>query len=113
MAHKITLVQAREGLLRTKTAAGLSPHTIADYKNTFKKLFLSFSCFIPTKSFKSAQRLTDKRPGATPSIFKCPGAIGPLHPDFMRTIMHPRYGLKVLSIALARSHNMSWDKEHH
>jgi site-specific recombinase XerD len=47
MAHKITLVQACEGLLRTKTAAGLSPHTIADYKNTFKKLFLFFDDEIP------------------------------------------------------------------
>ncbi|MFA9402844.1 MAG: hypothetical protein ACERKY_07230 [Anaerolineales bacterium] len=42
MVHKITLVQACEGLLRSKMAAGLSPHTIADYKNTFKKLFLFF-----------------------------------------------------------------------
>jgi len=47
MAHKITLVQACEGLLRTKTAAGLSPHTIADYKNIFKKLFLYFDGEIP------------------------------------------------------------------
>jgi integrase/recombinase XerD len=29
------------------TAAGLSPHTIADYKNTFKKLFLFFDGEIP------------------------------------------------------------------
>jgi len=47
MVHKITLVQACEGLIRTKTAAGLSPHTIADYKNTFKKLFLFFDGEIP------------------------------------------------------------------
>ncbi len=47
MAHKITLVQACEGLLRTKTAAGLSLHTSADYKNTFKKLFIFFDGEIP------------------------------------------------------------------
>jgi site-specific recombinase XerD len=29
-------------LVRYKTVVGLSPHTIADYKNTFKKLFLFF-----------------------------------------------------------------------
>ena len=42
MAHKITLEQACEGLVRYKTAVGLSPHTIADYKNTINKLFLFF-----------------------------------------------------------------------
>jgi len=47
MVHKITLTQACEGLIRAKTAAGLSPHTIADYKNTFKKLFLFFDGGIP------------------------------------------------------------------
>jgi hypothetical protein len=39
---QITLAQACEGLVRYKTVVGLSPHTIADYKNTFKKLFLFF-----------------------------------------------------------------------
>jgi hypothetical protein len=47
MVHKITLAQACDGLIRTKTATGLSPHTIADYKNTFKKLFLFFDGEIP------------------------------------------------------------------
>ena len=47
MVHKITLTQACEGLIRAKTAAGLSPPTIADYKNTFKKLFLFFDGGIP------------------------------------------------------------------
>jgi site-specific recombinase XerD len=42
MAHQITLKQACEGLVQYKTAVGLSPHTISDYKNTFKKLFLFF-----------------------------------------------------------------------
>ncbi len=42
MAHKITLAQACDGLIRYKTAVGLSPHTISDYKTTFKKLFLFF-----------------------------------------------------------------------
>ena len=47
MVHKITLAQACDGLIQTKTATGLSPHTIADYTNTFKKLFLFFDGEIP------------------------------------------------------------------
>jgi len=47
MAHKITLEQACEGLIRYKTAIGLSPPTISDYKNTIKKLFLFFDSKIP------------------------------------------------------------------
>ncbi len=50
MVHKITLVQACDGLIRSKMAAGLSPHTIADYKNTFKKLFLFFDGEIPLQN---------------------------------------------------------------
>jgi len=42
MVHKITLKQACHGLIHYKTAVGLSPHTISDYKTTFKKLFLFF-----------------------------------------------------------------------
>ena len=50
MVHKITLVQACDGLIRSKMAAGLSPHTIADYENTFKKLFLFFDGEIPLQN---------------------------------------------------------------
>lgn len=42
MAHKLTLKQACQGLIHYKNAVGLSPHTIANYKTTFKKLFLFF-----------------------------------------------------------------------
>ena len=41
MAHKkssLTLSQACEGMIHYKTAAGKSPHTISDYRNSFKKL---------------------------------------------------------------------------
>jgi hypothetical protein len=40
MDHKITLKQACQGLIHYKTAVGLSPHTISDYKTTFEKLYL-------------------------------------------------------------------------
>jgi len=42
MAHKLTLKQACAGLIHYKKAVGLSPHTISDYKATFKKLFMFF-----------------------------------------------------------------------
>ena len=42
MAQKITLAQACKGVVQYLTAVGLSPHTISDYKTTFKKLFLFF-----------------------------------------------------------------------
>ena len=42
MVHKISLTQACDGLIRYKTATGKSPHTIADYRNSFKKLLLFF-----------------------------------------------------------------------
>jgi hypothetical protein len=38
MAKRITLSQACEGMLFYKTAVGKSPHTIADYRISFKKL---------------------------------------------------------------------------
>jgi len=47
MVHKITLGQACDGLIRSRMAAGLSSHAIADYENTFKKLFLFFDDEIP------------------------------------------------------------------
>lgn len=47
MANKIIIAQAGEGLIQTKMATGLSPHVIADYKNTFKKIFLFFDGEIP------------------------------------------------------------------
>jgi integrase/recombinase XerD len=39
-AHKLTLKQACQGFIHYKIAVGLSPHTIADYKITFERLFL-------------------------------------------------------------------------
>ena len=42
MASNLTLKQACEGMIHYKTAAGRSPHTILDYRNTFKKLLLYF-----------------------------------------------------------------------
>ena len=42
MASNLTLMQACEGMIHYKTAAGKSPHTILDYRNTFKKLALHF-----------------------------------------------------------------------
>jgi integrase/recombinase XerD len=38
MVHQFTLSQAFNGMILEKRAAGLSPHTIADYFNTLKKL---------------------------------------------------------------------------
>ena len=35
MVHQITLKQACEGLIYYKSAVGLSPRTISDYKVTF------------------------------------------------------------------------------
>ena len=39
---KLTVSQACDGLVLFKTAAGLSPHTIRNYRNSFKKLTLFF-----------------------------------------------------------------------
>jgi integrase/recombinase XerD len=38
--NNLTLSQAIEGCLLYKTAAGQSPHTISDYRNSYKKLLL-------------------------------------------------------------------------
>jgi integrase/recombinase XerD len=43
MSNKITLQQAFQGFVFYKQAIGLSPHTISDYHNTYKKLVM----FIP------------------------------------------------------------------
>ena len=42
MAKNLSLSLACEGLIRYKTATGKSPHTIADYKTSFKNLLLFF-----------------------------------------------------------------------
>jgi site-specific recombinase XerD len=40
MVHKFTFSQACEGMIRYKMATGRSPHTITDYRISFKKLLL-------------------------------------------------------------------------
>ena len=55
MVHKISLSQACDGLIRYKTAPGKSPHTIADYRNSFKKLLLVFEEDPPFGSITSEQ----------------------------------------------------------
>ena len=42
MATKLTLSQACEGMIQYKVATGKSKYTIADYRSSFKKLFLFF-----------------------------------------------------------------------
>jgi integrase len=54
MASKLTLKQACEGMIHYKTAAGKSPHTILDYRNTFKKLLLYFPKNPPLASLTRA-----------------------------------------------------------
>lgn len=51
--HKITLQQACQGLIHFKTAEGLNPHTIADYKPTFEKLLIFFD---KDNSFENGRR---------------------------------------------------------
>jgi hypothetical protein len=38
MKKSITLTQACDGLVRYKSATGISPHTIRNYRTTFAKL---------------------------------------------------------------------------
>ena len=42
MAKQLTLSQAFQGMILEKQAAGLSVHTIADYRNTLAKVQLYF-----------------------------------------------------------------------
>ena len=53
--HKLTLSQAYEGMILFKTAGGKSPHTIRNYRNTFKKLALFFPDDPPFVSITRAQ----------------------------------------------------------
>jgi len=46
----LTLSQAIEGCLLYKTASGLSPNTIRDYRNSYKKLLLYFGGDVPFAS---------------------------------------------------------------
>ena len=67
MVHKIGLAQACDGLIRYKTATGKSPHTIADYRNSFKKLLLFFEEDPPFGSVH-ADRSLNSSPGYRKSI---------------------------------------------
>jgi len=42
MVRQLALSLACEGLLRYKTASGMSPHTIEDYRSSFKKRLVFF-----------------------------------------------------------------------
>jgi len=55
MVHKLTLSQAYEGMIRYKMATGRSPHTIADYRISFKKLLLFFDVNPPISSITREQ----------------------------------------------------------
>jgi hypothetical protein len=53
--NTLKLSQACEGMLRYKAATGKSPHTIVDYRSSFKKLQLYFSSDPPFASITRAQ----------------------------------------------------------
>ena len=52
---KLTVSQACDGLILFKTAAGLSPYTIRNYRNSFKKLMLFFPADTPFVSITRSQ----------------------------------------------------------
>ena len=52
--EKLTLSKACEGLLLYKTAGGKSPHTIRNYRNSFRKLKLFFPRSIGFKNWRHA-----------------------------------------------------------
>ena len=53
--NTLKLSQACEGMLRYRAATGKSPHTIVDYRSSFKKLQLYFSSDPPFASISREQ----------------------------------------------------------